>query len=225
MTKGVTYYVELWTTVQPGSLLTFTLDQPFHATYYYSPSNPSSLDMVSFTDTTKDPLGKTIVAESWNFGDGSTATGCCPNHRYGTDGSYPVLLSVVTSDGRTSSRTQTVVVHTDNVIIQSMTVPGSARSGQTKTITVNMSTQYYDEYVDVQLFRADPAAPGGYALVGEMKGGVPLGAITPFPLSYTFTAADAAAKKVTFKSVVTIIGYKDVKPANNSVSGSVSVPS
>ena len=225
VTKGTTYFVELWTTLQIGTLLTFTLDQPFHATYVYSPPNPSTLDSVSFTDTTTDPLGKAIVAESWDFGDGVTATGCCPHHRYGTDGSYPVSLSVVTADGRTSSRTQTVVVHTDNVVIQSMASPGSARSGQTKTFTVNVTTQYYGEYVDVQLFRADPAAPGGYVVVAETKGGVQLGAASPFSFTYTFTASDAAAKKVTFKSVVTIIGYKDVKPANNTVSASVSVPS
>ena len=85
--------------------------------------------------------------------------------------------------------------------------------------------EYYGEYVDVQLFRADPAAPGGYVVVAETKGGVQLGAASPFSFTYTFTASDAAAKKVTFKSVVTIIGYKDVKPANNTVSASVSVPS
>jgi PKD repeat protein len=53
-----------------------------------------------------------IASESWSFGDGATASGCCPTHQYAADGDYTVELTVVAVDGRSASTSQVVHVQT-----------------------------------------------------------------------------------------------------------------
>lgn len=48
---------------------------------------------VSFNDQSNDPDGS-IVAWSWDFGDGSSSTQQNPTHTYATAGSYTVKLTV-----------------------------------------------------------------------------------------------------------------------------------
>ena len=78
------------------------------AQFGYNPSDPSIFDTVQFYDNSYDPYGGFIQSQAWNFGDGATATGCCPNHRYAADGDYSVTLTITTNDGRTASATQVV---------------------------------------------------------------------------------------------------------------------
>jgi PKD repeat protein len=53
-----------------------------------------------------DPDG-TVVAYSWDFGDGSTATGITVDHAYDNNGVYTVTLTVTDDDGATDSATTT----------------------------------------------------------------------------------------------------------------------
>jgi PKD repeat protein len=78
--------------------------------FYYSPGDPSTSDTIEFFDQSYDPAGKGIGSQSWGFGDGATAKGCCPTHRYATGGTYTLTLTVDTTDGRTASRSREVVV-------------------------------------------------------------------------------------------------------------------
>jgi PKD repeat protein len=65
---------------------------------------------VSFNGTpSADPDG-TIVAYSWDFGDGTTATGASPSHTYATAGSYTVKLTVTDNNGASDAVTQTLTV-------------------------------------------------------------------------------------------------------------------
>ncbi len=59
-----------------------------------------------------DPDGS-IVAYSWDFGDGNTAAVQNPNHTYGENGSYTVTLTVVDDSGATNTTTTSALV--DNV--------------------------------------------------------------------------------------------------------------
>jgi vibriolysin len=63
----------------------------------------------NFTDASTDPDG-TVVAWSWNFGDGATSTLQNPSHTYATAGTYNVTLTVTDNDSATNPITKPVTV-------------------------------------------------------------------------------------------------------------------
>jgi PKD repeat protein len=67
---------------------------------------------VSFNgSTSSDPNpGGTIVAYSWDFGDGATGTGAIATHPFVTPGVYTVTLTTTDDRGQASSATGTVTV-------------------------------------------------------------------------------------------------------------------
>jgi PKD repeat protein len=157
-----------------------------------------------------------IASRTWDFGDGATATGCCPTHRYPADGTYTVQLTVATNDDRTDHASQVVAVVTHEVAITKFTVPTSSAAGQTRSITIGISNARYPETVSVQLFKS---VSSGFELVGTLTQFVPVrvaNRTTPFSFSYTFTKADATMGKVTFKTEAVIQGYRDALPSDNT---------
>ena len=211
---GTTYYLQAGGIYGARGPLTFTIDvapNPVVSLYYY-PGDPSIFDTVQFSDASYDPAGVGISSEAWSFGDGATATGCCPTHRYAADGDYTLKLTVTTGDGRTASKTQTVHVQTHDVAITKFMVPQSASAGQTRSISVGISDTRYPETVQVQLFKND-------SYVGTLTQQVPVrsgGRTTTFGFNYTFTNDDAALGKVTFRAVASIVGARDAQPSDNT---------
>ncbi len=63
-------------------------------------------DTYAFTDTSSG----SIVARSWDFGDGGTSSNRNPTHDYAAEGTYTVTLTVTDSAGLTSSRSHNVTV-------------------------------------------------------------------------------------------------------------------
>jgi PKD repeat protein len=63
----------------------------------------------NFTDTSSDSDGS-IVAWSWDFGDGTTSSQQSPSHTFAAGGTYPVALTVTDNNGAstTSSQNRTV---------------------------------------------------------------------------------------------------------------------
>ncbi len=185
------------------------------ASFYFYPNDPSVFDTVQFYDSSYDPAGMGIQSEAWNLGDGTTATGCCPNHRYAAEADYTVELTVTTTDERTASTSQVVHVKTHDVAITRFTAPQSASVGQTRSFAVDVNSKRYVENVQVQLFKS---VPGGYQLVGTLTQQVPVrpsNRTTSFKFSYTFTKDDATIGKVTFRAVATLIDARDALPADN----------
>ena len=69
---------------------------------------------VVFDGTGSTDRDGTIVAYSWNFGDGSTGTGPTPSHMYVANGVYTVTLVVTDNAGDTGSATTTATIGMGN---------------------------------------------------------------------------------------------------------------
>jgi hypothetical protein len=216
---GETTYIQV-SDVYTGNYgpITFSLDvapEPV-AQFWYWPGDPSLFETISFSGSSYDPGGNAIVEQVFEFGDGSSASGCCPQHRYTADGDYPVRLTVTTSDGRVASTEQVIRVRTHDIAITRLAVPQSASAGQTRPITIGIRNVQYAENVTVQLYRS--RVGGGFDLVGSLTQAVPVGKgskTTSFSILYTFAAEDAAVGKVTFKAAAIINGARDSLPADN----------
>jgi PKD repeat protein len=185
------------------------------AGFGFYPFDPSTYDLVQFYDVSYDPAGAGIASRSWDLGDGTTAAGYSPTHRYAADGVYTVRLTVTTFDGRSDSTSQALSVRTHDVAITKFSAPRSASAGQTRTLTVGVNSRRAPETVEVMLLKS---APGGYEYVGSLIQSVPVrpaNRTTDFTFSYTFTSADAQIGKVTFKAVANLVGARDALPADN----------
>jgi PKD repeat protein len=125
-------HVEVWSNGQPMQYTTtqhsadtklfFTLDQgpnevavsqlfnaPPSALLFYSPTEPTIADTVSFRDLSTDPDG-VVVSHRWDFGDSAKSTLADPTHRYSKRGSYEVTLTVTDDDGGTNEKSATIEV-------------------------------------------------------------------------------------------------------------------
>jgi hypothetical protein len=214
---GVTYYFQVGNLYNQTSGLNFSLDvtPPPYVSFYYWPGDPTEYDTVGFNANCYDPIGMGIEKQLWDLGDGTTAEGCCPNHRYARDGDYTAALTCTTPDGRSGTSTQTIAVRTHDVAITRLTAPQSASVGQTRSIAVNVNSKRYVENIQVQLFKS---VPGGYQLVGTLNQQVPVrpsNRTTAFAFSYTFTKDDAVMGKVTFRATASIMDARDALPADN----------
>lgn len=70
---------------------------------------------VSFDGTASSDADGTIVAYSWNFGDGNVGSGVTPTHTYLTDGSFTVSLTVTDDVGDTGTATSTATIGLGNL--------------------------------------------------------------------------------------------------------------
>ncbi|MGH7521481.1 MAG: PKD domain-containing protein [Gemmatimonadales bacterium] len=214
---GTTYYFQLQTDVP--SIATFQLlpPPPPVASFGAFPPDPSIFDLVQFQDFSFDPAGIGIQTRQWSFGDGATATGPNPTHRYTVDGDYLVELTVATFDGRTASTSQTLLVRTRDVAIMRFQTPATGFTGKTSRITVDVQSNRYPETVQVQLFKS---VPGGFQLVAISNQTLPVrNRVSTVLFSYTFTPDDAIIGKVTFRAVAVILDGRDALPADNTAIG------
>jgi PKD repeat protein len=217
---GTTVFLQLANGSGTGGPIQFSVDvAPAPVpTFYRYPSDPSTFDTVQFIDQSYDPGGNGFSSEVWEFGDGGAASssGCCPTHRYSTDGTYKVTLTVKTTDGRTASISQNVEVKTHDVTIAKVLVPQTAGVGQSRTITVGLTNGKYPETVQVQLLKS--VAGGGWQQVGVLTQYVPVrGAnrTTTFDFSYTFAPEDAVLGKISFQAIASLQGARDAIPTDN----------
>lgn len=87
---------------------------PPNALFTYSPSSPSTLDIIQFTDTSTDSDG-TIVSWLWDFDDGNASPEQNPTHQYAEEGNYEVSLTVTDNDGGSDTVTKDIeVVYEDD---------------------------------------------------------------------------------------------------------------
>jgi hypothetical protein len=188
------------------------------ANFFFYPGDPSVFDAVQFYDSSSDPAGGVISSQAWSFGDGATATGCCPTHQYARDGDYTVGLTVATADGRSASTSRVVQVRTHDVAVVQIAVPNTAHVGQTVAVNVYLRNTRYPETVRVDLLKS---VPGGFQQLGSLTQSVPVrppgGNTTRFAFSYTITQADATIGKISFRAEATIVDHSDALPGDNQL--------
>lgn len=185
--------------------------------FSYFRGDPSIYDVVTFCDNSNDPAGFGFNAFSWDFGDGATSTESCVFHQYAADGDYMVEHGATTVDGRSASISQVVQIRTHDIAITRISAPQSARSGQTRTVSVYVKNKSYAETVRIELYRS---VPGGLQLIGSYLQFVPARSTNrtvEFTFNYTFTSGDADVGKVSFKAFASIEGLRDALPADNEL--------
>jgi PKD repeat protein len=84
-------------------------NNPPVADFTFTPFYPSTADTIQFTDTSTDMDG-TIVAWSWNFGDGQTSNEQNPTYQYDHAGTYTVVLMITDDDGDTDDISKQITV-------------------------------------------------------------------------------------------------------------------
>jgi len=77
--------------------------------FTFTPTRPSTLDTIRFTDQSADPDGR-VVSWRWEFGDGNTSTLRNPTHRYTRKGTFTVRLTVTDNDGATATASRQITV-------------------------------------------------------------------------------------------------------------------
>jgi PKD repeat protein len=114
-TAGV-YTVTLVVTDDAGratvtsSTVTVLSDAPT-ADFTFSQVPPLSAHSMSFNSSSSTAAqGRTIVAYSWDFGDGGSSTLSSPTHTYGGPSSFNVTLTVTDNTGKVGRVTKTVAV-------------------------------------------------------------------------------------------------------------------
>ncbi|MGX7827934.1 PKD domain-containing protein [Actinokineospora sp. 24-640] len=221
-TAGETYHIRVADDAASaaGFALRLTTAPALAPRVHPSVSHPSVFDDVAFHVDSGDSLGKPLVSGEVRFGDGASApiTGSTVEHRYAADGEYRVEVTGSTADGRTGTGVSVLRVETHDVTLSDLTVPASARVGQTKPITVSVGNNTgHGETVEVELLRL--SEHGHFNRVGTLSQWVSGSARVGFPFAYTFTAADAAAGGVTFKAVATVLHHhsRDDNGADNEL--------
>lgn len=86
----------------------FSISKPPVSTVTWSPPNPSPGNSVAFSAITAG--GIPPYSYSWNFGDGSTATGSTPVHSYPSNGYYNITLTTTDSLGNSRTAQQFLAV-------------------------------------------------------------------------------------------------------------------
>ena len=191
-------------------------------------ADPSTLDTVSFYDYSYDPGHQGIGRRSWNFGDGRTATGRAPTHRFAADGDYTVTLTVWTPDGRRSSTSSSLDVRTRDVSISFLDVPAVCRLGETIEVVVGVVSAGDDETVEVRLLRRAPGSPGSFEQVGRVTA-VAKPVTAAEPTRATLAVAFGAGGNgdgtgvAELKATVAILGARDARPADNVALASIRV--
>lgn len=122
--------------------------------WVFSPTAPNVNDTVFFNaDAVKASTGHTLVQFTWNFGDGTTASGVQASHVYTAAATYTVVLSVSDETGQKTVLPKTVTVGGGNptaVLLVSKTggnnvqADGSGSSSQSGSTISSYSFNFGD---------------------------------------------------------------------------------
>ena len=118
------------------SIFVWVNARPPVANFIYYPFNPTTQDLIQFTDTSTEGSGA-IVSWYWNFSDGSTSSVQNPIYQYKNTGSYTVNLTVIDNNSEVDTKTQTLNIQENQPpSAVKITGPPSGKAGEECTFTV-----------------------------------------------------------------------------------------
>lgn len=139
-------------------------------------SNTGSPDSYMFDGSLSSDLDGSIVSYSWNFGDGSLASGPTQNHIFSTNGTYIVQLIVTDNAGLTDTISQSIVV-SSSFPIELTDFSAKAELQQVDFYWTTLFEQNSDYFVLEEVLTTTKNIPlGVIAAAGE----------SVLPLSYSF---------------------------------------
>jgi PKD repeat protein len=119
--------------ILPDGTLGIVTNQPPVADFTWTPSHPTPLSIVQFTDLSYDPVGS-IVNWTWNFGDGNRSYAQNPTHQYNNLGTYTVCLTVIDNDGINDSVSKDVIINNPVTVLDLNITGGIGISINTKNV-------------------------------------------------------------------------------------------
>ena len=174
------------------------------------PQTPTVLEDTTIGVSVSDGNYLPFTSATIDLGDGTVlrSNGEQVKHRFTRDGDYQVTVTASVADGRTATATRTLKVRTHDVSVAGLSVPASARAGQTKPIKVSVANVRGDEDVTVVLYRVG-ANGEQERTIGTLTQRVPASAQgrTEFPFAYSYREEDATAGQVTFRVRAEVAGY------------------
>ena len=118
------------------------------ASFVYSPSSPSTLDTIKFTDTS-EIIGGKLVTWFWSFGDFSTSNLQNPTHKYSRGGTYSVKLKVTADDWQTSDYEIEYIL-----VIEFASITGTVKDSNGNPIS-GATVKLYDEDTILKTVQTD----------------------------------------------------------------------
>jgi PKD repeat protein len=100
------------------------LNQPPVANFTFTPENPTTNDVIQFTDTSYDTDGY-LMNWTWNFDDGTVSYLQNPTHQYQDHRTYNVALMVTDNNGSTDTISKPVIVRNREPITNFMYNPSN----------------------------------------------------------------------------------------------------
>ncbi|MEA2053679.1 MAG: Ig-like domain-containing protein [Candidatus Thermoplasmatota archaeon] len=182
------------------------------ADFTYSPSSPTTQNIIHFTDLSSDEDGS-IVSWYWEFGDGTTSSLQNPQHQYEDDRTYCVNLTVWDNDFATNTTSKQITI-----LKSQYTLTTSVNPSGSGYVTLNPSGGTYDEGT---VATVNAHANSGYEF--DHWSGAKTGSINPVQITMdsdkSITAHFVASIPPDQPPTVTI-----THPSNNAtVSGTVSI--
>jgi hypothetical protein len=176
------------------------------------PEDPSIHDDVIFFQRFGTPLATTLT---WEFGDGSSASGSTATHRYTSDGGYRVTLIATARDGRVSARSAAVTVRTHEVGVVGIAAPERVRIRETITVRVAVVSTRYGERLWIDLFRIRPSGRQWIDIALRMIDFTGPRRPASISFDYTVSETDAVGRWLRFEAVAAIRGARDATPGDN----------